>query len=195
MITSLQQWKISNRETLRRRGFHHKESERRQACLVPCALNGKAAWCYLCLRAVGQNLIGNFGEVWCLATSQSSLWGFDQQPSGINNIMLLAHKTHNAIGILNGDENRDHGKKCLLLFFNVSRINRQSPYLWATLTDGGAPSFFPRCLASPTLPSRQQLQLSTSLSVEMLPGPPLAILCLAIPYKIVLNFTWEEQRR
>ena len=34
-------------------------------------------------------------ELWwglvCLATSQSSLWDFDQQPSGINNIMLIAH--------------------------------------------------------------------------------------------------------
>ena len=43
-------------------------------------------------KAVGQNLIGNFGEEFGVSQPlQSSLWGFDQQPSGVNNIMLLSH--------------------------------------------------------------------------------------------------------
>ena len=72
----------------------------------------------LCQRAGGHNLIGNFWEVWCLAPSQSSLWGFDQQPSGINNIMLPYH--------------------CFIIFIFFSKLQECASLGGCQMTNGGA---------------------------------------------------------
>ena len=53
--------------------------------------NGRLALCYSWLRATGFYFIRNFGEVGCLATSKSSPWSKNLQPSAINNIMQLPH--------------------------------------------------------------------------------------------------------